>query len=98
MNQHICIDGLLVLVVLNLLVLLIDSRYKIFWKLEIVMLCLFALQVTGVQTAVNCVQVARLVKTVPRDVTVRTEPNAPVRMDVVIAQRVSLCLFQALFR
>jgi hypothetical protein len=36
------------IVVLNLLVLLIDSRYKIFWKLEIVMLCLFALQVTGV--------------------------------------------------
>lgn len=45
-------------------------------------------QVTGAQTAVSCVRVAHLVKTVLKGVTVRMVPSAPVRMGVVIAHQV----------
>lgn len=52
-------------------------------------LCFYGLQVTGAQTAVSCVRVAHLVKTVLKDVTVRMVQSAPVRMGVVIAHQVS---------
>lgn len=55
-------------------------------------LCFCDLQVTGARTAVSCVRVAHLVKTVPRGVTVRMVPSVPVTMDVAIAQQVSLGL------
>jgi len=45
-------------------------------------------QDTGAQIAVNCVQRAHLVRTVPRNVTARMVPSAPVRMDVAIARQV----------
>lgn len=45
-------------------------------------------QGTGAQIAVNCVQMARLVRTVLRSVTARIVPSAPVRMAVAIAQQV----------
>lgn len=52
-------------------------------------LCFYGLQVTGAQTAVSCVRVAHLVKTVLKDVIVKMVPSAPLRMDVVIAHQVS---------
>jgi len=44
-------------------------------------------QDTGAQIAVNCVHRAHLVRTVPRNVTARMVPSAPVRMDVAIARQ-----------